>query len=143
MKRTLKFSIAALGLAILFGTSCKKYEEGPFVSFTSKEDRLVNTWKIEREVESDGSEEVPSQAEQDKYSIEFKDDGTYVVTQVLLGIPTSYNGTWEFSEDKEKITRTIDFGLGSVTSEYTIVKLKNKELALKDEDGDKIYYIEK
>ena len=32
--------------ALLFPASCKKYDEGPYVSFWPKAERIANKWKV-------------------------------------------------------------------------------------------------
>lgn len=46
MKKTISILVISALLISLFG-SCKKYDEGPLISFRSKEKRLMGTWQIE------------------------------------------------------------------------------------------------
>ena len=57
----------------------------------------------------------------------------------FLGID-AVTGTWEFSEDKTKVTYSYDvLNLNTIKLE-TIKKLKINSLALVDGNGDKVYY---
>lgn len=142
MNKTLKLTVALLGFAMIFGsTSCGKYEEGPSLSLRSKKARLANTWTISKTVTNDGDETIWTSEEKENYTMEIKKDGTYSfeAKYTFGGTTTTFtdNGTWEFIDGKEKIKTTDSDGN---TSEATIILLKNKEWASKDEDGDKAYY---
>ncbi len=144
MKKTVKLTVALLGFAMVFGTSCKKYEEGPGMSLRTKKARLVNTWTIDKTVDSDGDTYVYDQDERDAISIEFKKDGTYEnsFTYTFGGstTTTTETGTWEFIDGKKKIRTTDSDG---DKYEEEIILLKNKEMGTKDDDGDKTYYTQK
>lgn len=106
--------------------SCSKYEEGPLVSLRTKKARVANTWEIDRYVSADGEE---TQDNSDN-TIEYTKDGdvTYNFGNA------SYSGTWEFNSDKTGIEVTTQaFGF-SGTSTSIIVKLKNDEMWLADEE---------
>lgn len=48
MKTKLSASVIILGALIMLGLeSCKKYPEGPAISFRSKAERVANTWKVD------------------------------------------------------------------------------------------------
>lgn len=56
--------LLVLSVLLLFG--CKKYEEGPSISFRTKKARLTNAWNIERKVFPNGTEEVLSEEDKNK-----------------------------------------------------------------------------
>lgn len=128
MKKTLKLSAFLLGFALVFGASCKKYEEGPSLSFASKKGRVANTWVIEKMI-VDGDE-----IDKDFYEgieIEYTKDGKY--TSKLDGDVFS-EGTWEFGDKKETlITKDND---DDEKEEVTITKLKSKEFWTKDTENN-------
>lgn len=121
--RQLPFLIVLLVVVI---SSCGKYEEGPEFTVLTKKQRLVGDWKIE-EAMVDG--QVQDAEAYSEYTLTFERDGTAKITYGAL----FYKGTWEFIEDKKKL-RTID--LTGQTVEPTIIRLTNKQLWLKDADGD-------
>lgn len=132
----MKKLIAILTLALLVGvvSSCKKYEEGPGFSFRSKKARVANTWVIDEYVYSDG--DIDKVTESGNYT--FEKDGTFLFE---WGSSVSEKGTWEFTSDKEEIKWI--YNDGSYTEKYTIIKLKEKEFWIADEDNDQIHFLPK
>lgn len=128
--KTLKLFVAAaiLGGTMMAAPSCGKYEEGPGFSLRSKKSRLAGEWDAKEYVDADGT----TIADTDDDYITFEKDGTYKVTSD----GTSVSGTWEFASDKEKLRTSYTVGGMTFTGESTIVRLTNKELWIKDEDGD-------
>lgn len=108
--------------------ACKKYEEGPALSFRSKTARLVNQWKIEKVME-DGQDITAAYVSFQKDLVnEYKENGELAISyKDNTGATISYSATWEFSSDKTGVVITTA-GV-SVTS--SILKLKNDELWLK------------
>ncbi len=142
--KTVKLGLLALAATLMIGASCKKYEEGPSFSLRTKKARLVNTWTADKEVSADGDEYNYTQEEKDNNTLEINKDGSVkVTTDDGNGNAISFEGTWEFGDKKETVKFTYDFGGVSTTDEVTIIKLKNKEWASEDEDGDKTYYVAK
>jgi len=128
--KTLKFLAAGaiLGSTILATPSCGKYEEGPGFSLRTKKARLAGDWDMVEYIDADGT----STKDNDDDFITFEKDGTYKYTDGS----TSMNGTWEFTDDKEKIRVTYTSGNLSISNDATIVRLTNKELWTKDSDGN-------
>ncbi|MBL4578734.1 MAG: hypothetical protein JKX74_09695 [Flavobacteriales bacterium] len=110
--------------------SCKKYEEGPAFTLSTKKARVANEWKVDYAFDFDDNLEVTSDYVGETW--EFTKDGEW--TERDSGI-IDKTGTWEFVSDKEglQINRT---GTGTSTSVYTILKLKQKEMWLKDKDEE-------
>ncbi len=113
-------------LALGFTSSCK-YEEGPFISLRTKKERVANTWQVEKIIQDDGDEFSGDDVPDTEYTFtkdgKFKVDGNHV-------------GSWEFTNSKEKIR--FEFAGGS--SESEILKLKEKELWVENDDGDETHY---
>ena len=134
MKKIVSLALIAL-LAVGSFTSCKKYEDGPTISFASKKSRVVNTWKIDEEI-YDGNT-VTLTADQKAATVEFKKDGSVVYTSGSM----SYAGTWAFADSKKELQITF----AGTTSTSTILKLKSKELWLKSTDSqgktDETHYV--
>ena len=137
--KTLKYTL--LSILILSIYSCGKYEEGPGFTFLSKSARMCQKWRPIQSV--DGSTGEITNIDRDGSYIEFIKNGTiqyYNKNQMsFLGID-AVTGTWEFSEDKTKVTYSYDvLNLNTIKLE-TIKKLKINSLALEDDNGNKIYY---
>ena len=127
MNKTFKLTTLLLGFALIFGTSCGKYEEGPGISFRSKKARVANTWAVEKYTINEVEQSTILFAD---VTFEFTKDGKYTFT---FGTNGSEKGTWEFGDKKETIKTTED-GQSSV-EESTILKLKNKEFWIKEVDN--------
>lgn len=134
MKKLLVLSLLAIFMLVGF-SSCKKYEDGPMISFRSKTSRLVGDWKITKVTESG----IDVSDKYDTYAFTFKDDNTYTHMKTK-----EETGKWSFNDDKTKIELTIN-GTGTIDS-YTIIRLKNDELTLEQTVGThllKFYYVAK
>jgi hypothetical protein len=114
--------IIMMGIALSF-TSCKKYDDGPMLSFRFKKARVVNTWVIEKliidgtDVSADTNYVDPNQ------KFEMTKDKKYTTT---IGNLIIEKGTWDFGSKKETIETQED---GSSTKEIsTILKLRDKQL---------------
>lgn len=114
-------------VAITF-TSCKKYEEGPALSFRSKKARVVNEWKIEYAFETSSGATTTQDYFNETW--EFTKDGDFFERD--QGV-IDKSGTWEFISDKESIQVNL---ISNNPRYYTIIKLNNKEMWLKDNDEE-------
>jgi hypothetical protein len=127
--KALKFTVAtAIIGGMMMVASCGKYEEGPGFSLRTKKARLAGEWDYVEYVDADGT----VTADNDDDYVTFDKDGTYKYTSGS----TSINGTWEFVNDKEKIRVTFTSGNTSISDDATILRLTNKELWMKDDNGD-------
>jgi hypothetical protein len=127
-------SIFLLTLILSIISSCKKYEEGPALSFRSKKARLENKWKYD-EISINEEKQLLS-AEELEYRISFdKEDIVIKQTSTTSG-PVTFVGKYSLMDDKEKIKTTFDYTyFGNPVHEvndYVIVKLKHKELWLRE-----------
>ena len=118
-------------------SSCKKYEEGPLISFRSIPERLANHWKPEKKI-IDG-EEVSLTDEEQRTVHTFDKGGVYIKRVPNGPYYSSYNGSWEFFDKKEKLKTRLNytnFGNPIVEEqEYEIIKLKEKSLWLRSTDS--------
>lgn len=132
MTKTMKLITVFFASMLIFGTSCGKYEDGPSLSLRSKKARLVNTWEIEEATDAD--DDVTAGYAGATWTLD--KDGNYTtggtITSTGAAVP-EIKGKWEFSSDKTKLILTPE----NVTlpTKWTITRLKNDELWLKDDQA--------
>jgi hypothetical protein len=123
----------SLTIVLLFGASCKKYEEGPAFSLKSKTERVANSWKVAQAFE-DGKDVT---ADYNKYELDLTKTGSARLSAKYKFAGLNYqfetDGTWSFVSDKEKIA--FNFNADEADAVYTILKLKEDEMWLR-EDGE-------
>jgi hypothetical protein len=135
-----KLNFAGTGLFLIpfifLFFSCNKYEDGPAISIFTKTHRLANTWIIDKVFETtpNGTRtEKTADYEAYYYSLILTIDkkNLYSLTYSPLSI-TSYaeDGTWVYNGDKTHVffTRTSQSATSSLGDDWTILKLKEKEL---------------
>lgn len=132
MKKISIIAAIAFSALALTTTSCGKYEDGPSLSLLTKKQRLCREWDAKSLVDSNGT----TYEDNSDDVLTFEKEGGATYTNGGNGIA----GTWEFASDKEQIKTTYTvFGITD-TDIYTIMRLTNKELWLKDSDGDLTKY---
>ena len=135
--KTLRLTTLLLGLALVFGSTSCKYEEGPALSLRTKKARLAGEWEIEKTIDKDGKEETDWEG----FTTTFDKDGTGVAkaTFTFGGTTTTSENkfNWEFTDGKKKL-KTTDEDNDSETVE--ILRLTNKEFWVKDENNTQINY---
>lgn len=128
-KITFAFLIGCLTIGLV-ATSCKKYDDGPTVSLTSRTERVANTWIIGY-AEEDG-QNVSSEFNQYELFLNSSGDATLDANYTVFG--TTYQdqttGTWVFTNEEANLK--LDFQDDSQDGEYRILRLTNDELWLKD-----------
>jgi hypothetical protein len=131
LNMTKKTQFSALLFAVILLTvlpACKKYPEGPGLSMRSKKARVANEWKIANAFEISGGVNTTSDYINETW--EFTKKGEFYERDNGVIDKT---GTWEFIADKEAIQILIP---GKNPKNYTILKLKNKEMWLRDSDEE-------
>jgi hypothetical protein len=98
--------------------SCKKYEEGPALSFRSKKERVANKWTVNQVTTTNLG--VGSTTFQSSFFIELTKDGD------VLDESGEKVGVWSFNDDKTQIILLED---GS-EEEYKIIELKEDQMQL-------------
>lgn len=132
MKKISFIAAIALSALAITTTSCGKYADGPSFSLLTKKKRLCREWDAKSYVDANGT----TYEDNSDDVLTFEKEGGATYTNGGNGIA----GTWEFVSDKEGITTTYTvFGVTN-TDTYTITRLTNKELWLKDSDGDLTKY---
>ena len=130
MKKSYSFLFLFFTTFLLF-TSCGKYEEGPDISFVSKENRLCRTWVLEKIDHSNGYST-------DQYYLKLvigKDKSMNIEHKSNTNevIPTSSIWDWLLGT----YGLTLNFGshpqgLPSGTRDFEIKRLTKKELWIED-----------
>jgi hypothetical protein len=124
---------------ILFGiiviasslTSCKKYPDGPSISFRSRIERVANTWKMEQ-VMLNGSD-VTSNFTNINYTETYDKSENYSYSSTV----GSGSGKWSFENNDMQIKRQ---GVsGQSTLDLTILRLKENSFWYKYTDGNDSY----
>ena len=131
------YLIVAFLTSIVF-TSCK-YEEGPAVSLNSKKERVANHWKAEKVYEN-GNDITENY---DQYELIFEENGNAtLLSKYEIGGADVYfdtKGTWQFEDAKETLKTMYENSDADKT--YTILKLKENEMWLKEKGGTIEYHL--
>ena len=128
---------------LLFATSsCRKYEEGPNISFRSKKARITNNWKYESaQVNGVEVSEDPYYAKQKHY---FYRDGKYIQTiidPVTLEV-RNLQGNWVLYDHDKRIAVTVKIPPAYLdsTTDYNILKLYEKQMWLRTTDDSREFH---
>jgi hypothetical protein len=119
-----------------------KYEDGPFLSLRSKQERVVNEWKLETYLRN-GQEATDALLMHD-YTETYTHEHTFIRTYTLPNtLEQQQSGTWQFSDNKQHllIEETGHIPLTRqdsplVTRQLTLLKLKENELWYQVMEGD-------
>jgi hypothetical protein len=86
----MKHTICILLILSLFFAGCRKYEDGPSISFRTKEKRLIGSWLCENENR--------------KTMLSFEKNGIYQESDYSSdSFMFSKTGSWQWADKKEKI----------------------------------------
>jgi len=132
VKRKINILLIASAL-FAFLPACKKYPDGPLISFHSKAERVANAWKVGQAL--DNGNDVTS--DYNKYYLNLLQGGGANLTAKYTVFGTDYeyytNGRWSFVDDKNKIS--FDFDNDNADGVYQILKLEEDEMWLKKDGG--------
>jgi hypothetical protein len=135
---TLMLALAILGSIGL--SSCSKYEDGPIISLRSKKERIANTWRVEKAMDS-GSEVTSSF---DQYRLEMRTNGAASLAAVYslgsLNFEFETSGTWSLENSNEDLR--LDFENDDADRTYIILRLMEKELWLREKGGSLELHLE-
>ena len=123
--------LLALGFCL---PACKKYDEGPLISLTSREERIANTWVIEKAIEA--GQYVTSSYDNFVLNLTTAHAATLNAQYVFFGVPvnTETSGTWVFQNNDE--TLVLDFEDDAADGSYQILRLTEPELWLRKTGDD-------
>lgn len=131
MKKVVLFSFLA-AFSVIGISSCQPYEDGPSISFRSKEERVVNSWKVKYAFEDEKD-----------ISLRYKDIEYHLDYEGLLEIHTAVDsdsvaiqkGFWDMYDKGESIR--FDYTDPAVfpdRNHYQILRLTEKEMWVWDLD---------
>ncbi len=130
MKKALKFLLLVVVISAATFTGCKKYDEGPMFSLSSKKARLANDWVITKIIVNGTDYTAASASYIASYYLKIEKGGTY--TDYFNNVADVPGGTWEFGDKSE----TLIYDKGTADEEtVTILKLKSKEFWISETDG--------
>ncbi|MCD4663883.1 MAG: hypothetical protein K8R68_01355 [Bacteroidales bacterium] len=132
MKPINKISTVTIVLLFtFFVSSCKKYEEGPALSFLTKTERLTSSlWELDY---IDG--EIPEYY----MTLKFETDGEVELSGTIHGYTEAIDGTWRWAEGKESIR--VEFG--NDFTEWDIMRLSYDDFWFEDEDDKYFKFMKK
>ncbi len=136
-------------LLLLFAlllSACAKYEDGPWLVFSAKAERLAGNWQVEQAFDLDGNNYFLLFKGQ---SYTFEKDGKLNIRFQTTDSMETVSGSWEFRDQKETLqwlldadsTRldTLHFPYDSLAS-FDILKLTGDELRLIDKNNWRLYF---
>jgi hypothetical protein len=122
-----------LAAAVIGGIAlegCKKYEEGPSLSLRSRKERVANTWKIDKYIVNNEDQTAAYTSNFPNYQLVLNKEGG---ASLNVGSNTGvFTGTWALTNDDEELVITLTSVGITQTTTSTILKLKEKELWLKN-----------
>jgi hypothetical protein len=131
MKKIINFTLMVAVCTIISLSGCKKYEDGPGLSLSSKKSRVVANWEFKKVKVS--SVDVTS-AFLD-YTWEIKKDGQFN----MVSNGNIDHGKWDFALDKEALDFRYEDG---AIERYNIKRLTAKDLWMEFIDSGDTLYVE-
>lgn len=114
----------------IFSAGCDDYEDGPRMSFRTKRERAINTWKAEFAYRDD----VDATAWYKDWTLDMREDGRIVITDLDENDSlVTQNGFWDFVNDEEEIR--FLYSVPAVNPDrktVTILRLMEKQLWYRD-----------
>lgn len=122
--------IIIVSLMIITLQSCSKYEDGPFVSLKSKQERVSNSWRVEKYL-SNGTDYTSNY---EGYTETYTKAGDYLFTSNSFFGTTSGSGKWELQNHGTEVLRSaVD---GQDNRVLIILRLTEDEFWYYYMDGD-------
>ena len=124
-------ALLLIGIIATIQLGCTKYDEGGLTANAEK--NLKNSWKLEKYLRN-GNDETSSLLISN-YLEEYQEEGIYLRSYIdKQGDPVNESGNWQFDNKRQQVNIS---GISSFelteenstvsSSDYNIVKLKNKE----------------
>lgn len=117
-------------LLSLLTVGCDDYENGPKMSFRTKRERAINTWKAEIAMRDD----VDATAWYKDWTLDIREDGHIVMTDLDDNDSVvTQNGFWDFVNDESEIRFLYTIpAVDPDRKTVTILRLMEKQLWYRD-----------
>jgi len=131
MKKIINFTLMVAVCTIIVLSGCKKYEDGPGLSLSSKKSRVAANWEFKKVTYSS----VDLTSEFLDFTWEIKKDGQFN----MVSNGNIDHGKWDFALDKEALDFRYDDG---AIERYNIKRLTAKDLWMEFIDSGDTLYVE-
>ncbi|MBS1636608.1 MAG: hypothetical protein JST26_11885 [Bacteroidetes bacterium] len=135
----MKKLILFLSIALVFTTftQCKKYPDGPAISFRGKAERVANTWKVTKYMEDNVDKTSDFNNVYTSYILTTTKSGDYTISYKFMGT-LAYNeaGSWKFDSSKKNLILTQSSPNNGTVTTWQILKLYEKEMWVRDIDNN-------
>jgi len=125
---SVKTTLLVLVATLFIFSGCKKYEDGPYISFKSKMKRLEGEWRIVKLNGDDVFSNYP------RLYFKFEEDGKFFRTEKGENYTQTYEGTWVWESRKEIIEVDLRYPDFIERFDYRVSKLTSGELWIEDND---------
>jgi uncharacterized protein (TIGR03067 family) len=117
-----------VAVALFFMASCSKFEDGPAISFRSKENRLTGKWKLTKWMEK-GADVTASNTDGNEVFYEFSGNKSLVIN---VGAAQPIEGTWLLEETNVIMDLQLVSEFGSYIDKDTLMlkRLTKKEMVV-------------
>lgn len=117
-----------VAVALFFMASCSKFEDGPAISFRSKENRLAGKWKLTKWTEN-GADVTASNTDGNEVFYEFSDNKSVIIN---VGNAQPTEGTWLLEETNVIMDLQLVSEFGNYIDKDTLMlkRLTNKEMVV-------------
>jgi len=131
----MKLNVISLLVVIsILLSGCKKYEEGPGISFRSKTERAINIWTFAKVTDASGTDIT---ANYEDWFISLDENNNVLYRWEVVGSNIDTYGTWAFSDKKTVLALEFNNSLleAALPKMLNILKLKNKDMKLSADNG--------
>ncbi len=126
----MKHIAALLVMAMVTVSSCRKYEEGPGISFVSKKGRVSNEWAFASAIENDV--DVTDDYRGAVLTLSRSGNANFQYFVVENGVRTliEQDGEWNFTDRKEHLEIILYAKTGSYSLNFKIKELRQNNMHL-------------
>ena len=156
--KNILLKIGILLFTVLLLASCKKYDEGPWISFRSKEKRIIGTWEVQA-FYVNGYDSTQFFRKYDSPIFSFERSSIYISLADMYRPPENTSkylgGYWDFIDNKKGVTMSfeshgeqddadLEYGpfQGDKDSKWEIKKLKMEAFNLETDFENSHYRLE-